>query len=234
MNNALVKEILLLTGITLICFLSVWLFTRPAISSIFILNNFGPIGDTIGGITAPIIGGIGAYLVYKSFRAQEKANKFQFDALIDQKRIDALSNIYHEFSQDCKEVVEKIESNPNGIDAYNNLHLILTEALGNGEYKAETLRNIKALRSLTFHIWSFYDSLTIKYGDKPYGERIEDISIFILINKFLNAYETHVEHIFSRIVDSDLSSSEGHALVFDLKGAQTHVKELRKLVTYSS
>ncbi|GEC77941.1 hypothetical protein [Flavobacterium aquatile] len=72
--------IYLLLGIVLL-FTSVYLFTRPAIFSDFDLTKTGPIGDTIGGITAPLINLIGAYLVYISFKAQVSANKIQLDTL---------------------------------------------------------------------------------------------------------------------------------------------------------
>ena len=47
-------------------------------SSFYSFNtNTGAIGDTIGGITAPFVNLLAAYLVYKSFAAQIKANKQQ-------------------------------------------------------------------------------------------------------------------------------------------------------------
>ncbi|MEC4047951.1 hypothetical protein OX284_000800 [Flavobacterium sp. SUN046] len=75
----------LIVGIGLI-FLSVYIFTRPALSDVWNFSQTGQIGDTIGGITAPIINIIGAYLVYISFRAQNNANKLQSDALLDEKK----------------------------------------------------------------------------------------------------------------------------------------------------
>jgi len=42
---------------------------------VFDLSEKGTIGDAIGGITAPIIGIIGAVLVYLSFRSQVRANE---------------------------------------------------------------------------------------------------------------------------------------------------------------
>jgi hypothetical protein len=54
--------------------LAPWLLTRQEYSFLdFKLT--GPIGDTIGGITAPIIGLVSAILVYLSFSAQIEANK---------------------------------------------------------------------------------------------------------------------------------------------------------------
>lgn len=50
-------------------------------------KNTGQIGDTIGGITAPFIGLLSAYLVYISFRQQYLANKL----LIDARKEDAIN-----------------------------------------------------------------------------------------------------------------------------------------------
>ncbi len=77
--------IFLIIGICLI-FLSLYLFTRPAICDVWDFSNTGQIGDTIGGITAPIINLLGAFLVYLSFEAQVRANKIQSKALEDEKK----------------------------------------------------------------------------------------------------------------------------------------------------
>jgi hypothetical protein len=61
----------------------------------FNLSDKGSIGEAIGGITAPIIGIIGAVLIYKSFRSQVNANeyvsnqnefKLMFDLIVEMKR----------------------------------------------------------------------------------------------------------------------------------------------------
>jgi hypothetical protein len=65
----------------LLSFLSLYIITRPAILNVFDFSNTGSIGDTIGGITAPIINLIGALLVYITFKEQFNANKIQLDLL---------------------------------------------------------------------------------------------------------------------------------------------------------
>jgi type II secretory pathway pseudopilin PulG len=40
-------------------------------------SDTGEIGDTIGGVTAPIVGLLGAFLVFVSFKAQVRANEIQ-------------------------------------------------------------------------------------------------------------------------------------------------------------
>ena len=79
-----INILFLIIGIGLI-FFSVYIFTRPALSDVWDFSDTGQIGDTIGGITAPIINLIGAFLVYISFQAQIDANKIQSDALNNEK-----------------------------------------------------------------------------------------------------------------------------------------------------
>ena len=54
----------------------------------------GPIGDTIGGITAPISGLLGAYLVFLALKAQVKANEIIQDQIRVQKSDELLMEIY--------------------------------------------------------------------------------------------------------------------------------------------
>lgn len=65
-------------GIGLLLF---FIATSPIIfsqfSSIYSFETTGSIGDTIGGITAPFVNLLAAYLVYKSFTAQIRANAQQ-------------------------------------------------------------------------------------------------------------------------------------------------------------
>lgn len=55
----------------------------------FDYTNTGQIGDTIGGLTAPVIGVVSALLIYFSFRAQINANRIIQDQIDDQKLEDA-------------------------------------------------------------------------------------------------------------------------------------------------
>lgn len=62
--------IILLIGTGILIFFAVLLFTRPALLTLFDYSQTGQIGDTIGGIASPIIGILGAMLVYLSFQEQ--------------------------------------------------------------------------------------------------------------------------------------------------------------------
>lgn len=78
----------------------------------FDYTNTGQIGDTIGGLTAPIIGVFSALLIYFSFRAQIKAN-YIVQGQIDQQRKDDAEKKEFSYQMEVykhlKEVIEKYE-----------------------------------------------------------------------------------------------------------------------------
>ena len=57
------------------------LLTLPTFSSYFDFSKTGQIGDTIGGITAPVVNFLGAVLVYISFKSQQRANEQQWSVI---------------------------------------------------------------------------------------------------------------------------------------------------------
>lgn len=65
-----------------------WLFTQ--FSGKLDFTQTGQIGDTIGGITAPIIGFMSAILIYVSFMIQYKANQMQWKAIRDEQILNRL------------------------------------------------------------------------------------------------------------------------------------------------
>lgn len=75
---------LLFALLILFLFYSIHQLVKPAIWKAFDLSKSGQIGDTIGGITAPIINIFGAILVFLSFRVQTLANKNQQENLTNQ------------------------------------------------------------------------------------------------------------------------------------------------------
>lgn len=84
------------------------------------LTDTGEIGDTIGGITGPIINLIGAVLVYASFKQQLEANRIQKGAL--EKEIHNSQSINNfNISLDLLKSVE---------DRLNNLEFIVTNQQG--------------------------------------------------------------------------------------------------------
>ncbi len=68
-------EWILIIGLLIIIAFAPYVFTQYSDGPDF--SNTGQIGDTIGGITAPFVNLLAAFLVYKSFSAQILANKQQ-------------------------------------------------------------------------------------------------------------------------------------------------------------
>lgn len=99
--------ILLSIGAILVLFGAVILLTRPAVIPLFDLSEKGSIGDTISGITTPIISFVGAILVYLSFQAQIEANRIQRTALKEeakankqQQNFNSLLDIFKQLKED--------------------------------------------------------------------------------------------------------------------------------------
>ena len=80
------KTILFIIGIIVFCLLlCCWVVYMTQNVHIESFECTGTIGDTIGGLSAPIIGIAGSVLVFVSFQAQIKANKIQFEALNEER-----------------------------------------------------------------------------------------------------------------------------------------------------
>ncbi|MCF6129058.1 hypothetical protein L1S35_05185 [Flavobacterium sp. AS60] len=106
------QDITILSIGVLLIFISLYLFTRPAFLSSFDFSSTGQVGDTIGGISAPILNLIGAYLVYISFQAQLEANRIQAKALNDEKERARTEGIYQKYIsqfEDIKKTLRELE-----------------------------------------------------------------------------------------------------------------------------
>lgn len=104
-------------------FLTVFLFSLPAKWPIWDIQSKGGTGDAINGMTAPIIGTVGAILVFISFREQVKANKIQFNALNQQRELDIVYKFYSELKEDLKEIQDTYGSRhqqPAILDSFMN------------------------------------------------------------------------------------------------------------------
>lgn len=101
---------MLTIGALLLIFSALYLFTRPAFFTSWDFSNTGQIGDTIGGITAPIINLIGALLVYVSFQAQIEANRIQAKALSDEKQQNFIRNQFEKYILSFEEIKKRLNS----------------------------------------------------------------------------------------------------------------------------
>lgn len=154
-----------------VCFLSIWIFSLPAIWESWDLSNKGQIGDTIGGITSPIIGVFGTVLLYLSFKAQR-------DSISDEKEWNKKrlnSEILNFYLRDIK-------------DEYNNLQV--------GEEKGmSALYTISATEDLT--VYKNIDPiLSILHSTKSFIARLEDKNLKILETD-KNYFETAVKEFYT-------------------------------------
>ncbi|WP_339834917.1 hypothetical protein [uncultured Flavobacterium sp.] len=162
------KKIVYLTiALLLVCFISVWLFTRKAFSTNLDLTQTGQIGDTIGGITAPLINILGAILVYLSFKEQFKANQIQAKALnneIKQNRLKSNAEILHNLYNECKEDFFMIEYNGlKGTEALKQM-VLNGDLLSTDEYLDNYLAILYRIVAINDKL--HYDELDIR--DKTY------------------------------------------------------------------
>ena len=78
-NTKSIEKLLIIALV--IAVISPWVLTREAIFQILDLSGKGEIGDAIGGLTAPVINMVAAYLVFIAFREQKKANDIQLTSI---------------------------------------------------------------------------------------------------------------------------------------------------------
>jgi hypothetical protein len=101
-----------------LCFLSVFIFNLPPIFKSYDLSNSSGIGDSIGGITAPIIGIISSILLYLALTKQIEAN-------IDQKlknESDLILSLFNQLDLELNSLYFKFKENNvdvkfNGLEA---------------------------------------------------------------------------------------------------------------------
>jgi hypothetical protein len=101
------------------CYLLLKIFLKPDC-----INNGGLIGDTIGGITAPFIGLLSAYLIYITFTIQNKANKIQMKLITEERSIE----INYKRIERIKEILSDVDyTHKNKIDEINDSIIIFCD-----------------------------------------------------------------------------------------------------------
>jgi len=98
------RDFFFLAGVVLLIIAFVVVITTPAIFSVFDLSKKAALGDALNGLTAPVVGLVGAFLVYLSFREQQEANRIQAQALQVQRRLDFIFRSYEELRADLEKI----------------------------------------------------------------------------------------------------------------------------------
>ncbi|CAM1339267.1 hypothetical protein [Tenacibaculum aestuarii] len=160
------KNLIILIIGGLLIFSSLYVFTRPAIFEEWNFTETGQIGDTIGGITAPVINLIGAFLVYISFQEQIKANRIQMDALNEEKERnsnDRKFNNYHSLYDSIKSHLDNLE------------FIVQPKPILGSDNSLSTPNHIifKGLNALNEYV------LRIENSSHYYGEKYEVFGIFL-------------------------------------------------------
>jgi uncharacterized membrane protein len=92
MKKIIFKTVLLTVGLIIISLLLIYILTLPAIWKVFDLTNTSSIGDTIGGITSPLLGIISVIFLYLTLNRQ-------IDSVNDQKLKNESDIIFMLFNQ---------------------------------------------------------------------------------------------------------------------------------------
>jgi len=119
------SKIYLIVGVVLLIVISPVLLTLPTFDELFDFSDTGQIGDTIGGITAPFINLLGAILVYLSFSEQQKANKIQQEALLEEIRSNSNERTYDSIVHD----IDNLRADINDFKFLNDKNIVGVYAL---------------------------------------------------------------------------------------------------------
>jgi len=167
----------------------------------FNFGNSSQIGDTIGGITAPIIGLLSAILVYIAFREQVKANKAitdRFKDEDDEKKYDRKLLTLEVYFNHYKDEISKFShSGYNGVNGINKQTGTLYEKCvfyrqGEPNFQQRLAKNTyrELKRVLNFHLKiredinshlkgldrEIYSGLLENIANKIDGRRLEEIT----------------------------------------------------------
>ncbi len=200
-----------------------FVLTQPAFIELLDFSESGQIGDTIGGITAPIVSFIGAVLIYYSFEQQIEANKIQREALnieIKQNRdrysFDILDKHYTEIKTEFDKIVYKRGSGErlkgeDALDAYSDD----LNRLGD-EFHLEGIEFEYHLSFLALLINSFIEEL--KASELPHDTKK------YLYKKFYYFYTSKIEFYFDRLVSDTNDLENFYNLNIELSEVTENIK----------
>lgn len=100
----IVKWLFGIIGIILFLIALIYLLTRPFVLSFTDFEKSIPIAEVLNGITAPIIGVVGALLVYYSFLEQVKANRELLKSIKEKRELSLMYKFYEELKEDLAKI----------------------------------------------------------------------------------------------------------------------------------
>ncbi len=196
-KNKALHLLLLIVGIILLLFSSTFIFTMPSLFSGFDFRETGQIGDTIGGITAPIINLIGAILVYLSFRVQNKANEIQYELLNKEienqnrdRNFQVSIELFNEIKSDYKNLnIESTQKPDHIFHGQSALNVYVNRIDASEKEEIEDL-----IRKPIYHEWQYILcelDLLLTHIKKSEFKSGEKDTLYLLIKKY---YITQLEY----------------------------------------
>ena len=89
-----------------LCCLCSFLYTRPIFGDEVIFDHIGEIGDSIGGLTAPVIGLLNAVLLYLTLREQFEFNEKQKKSVKE----DQFKNTFFQLLEAQRNIVPRLKA----------------------------------------------------------------------------------------------------------------------------
>lgn len=149
--------------------ISPWLFTQNWFGQFFKFGEAtGPIGDTVGGLTAPIIGLMSAILVYLTLHEQVKANGMQREAIAKQSQENILTHELAEIREGIN-TIEKLlrETNFTKHVSYGDIQINLPDYL-----KEHGFRRVNELREYLLYFAHYHLILELYWKINKYENAV--------------------------------------------------------------
>ena len=187
------KWLLLIGGLVIL--IMPFLLTLPYFNERFNLSTTGQIGDTIGGVTAPFLNLIGAFLVFYALQAQVKANE------LIQEQIDKDNE-----TKECENEGQNL----------NQLFSYLTESINSFHFTTlpiESLRNTEHLQTTTNFIggeafYSLFSQIKCHYhgtqeelhGTQSVSELLSILKVMDLLLDKLKTSKSNNKEILATLI----------------------------------
>lgn len=207
----------LIAVIVIFIFVAPVLFTRPALFGCFDFSSTGQIGDTIGGITAPIIGLVSIFLLYLTLKGQLDFNKSQTKDNRISQTLMLQSEIIH---MDERIHFSYFIKNMSGLnEAYGCASLCLLYR-GNG-YNPEI--NLHQARCLLTHLVIFA-YLCKNFKEKIHQEAETDVNHLNFVEEYLMMMKNFAE----QFIDDNVPLVPAPADVYSEKNQLSEVDKIKE------
>ena len=189
LNELALSKWILFVGIIL-TIIAPTILTLPTVQEYWNFSETGNIGDTIGGITSPVIGIVGAALLYLSIYLQYSANLRQDEALLNQTHTTYLQDLIQAISNEIKDQEQKTENKQNLEELATIADDLITNEIINSTSSIYSNQSFKIAGELNllFESLNNEDLITNKF---PLLHLHKQRAI-TLLNQFINQPETRI------------------------------------------